>query len=336
MIHLALILSLALFAPAPAEPPPPRDVRAIIRDARLLIARHGDAVWPGLSRAPQRILLVEAARETLFCAAPTPGFIAIGDDAVSGCAMQVRPRRYDVDSEATLDEDGVPLVVIGLPRATGRTGTDWLLTLLHEQFHQYQQVLPGFAAARDRADARLRGTASDAAWMLDHPFPYADPAVAAGFARLNDMAGEFLSATTPDAARAAATAYVAARGEVTGRLDARDRCYLEFQLGQEGVARWTELQFARVAGAQSSKLRRAARDRRLWLSVSLKSARAQGLGIWKRGAFYALGAAEAEMLDRFAPDWRQAYVVEPFALGPLLARTFDDAPTRGISPQSAC
>ena len=336
MIHLALMLTLAWFAPPPAEPPPPRDVRAIIRDARLLIARHGDAVWPGLSRAPQRILLVEAARETLFCAAPTPGFIAIGDDAVSGCAMQVRPRRYDVDSEATLDEDGVPLVVIGLPRATGRTRTDWLLTLLHEQFHQYQQVLPGFAAARDRADARLRDTASDAAWMLDHPFPYADPAVAAGFARLNDLAGEFLSATTPDAARAAATAYAAARGEVTGRLDARDRCYLEFQLGQEGVARWTELQFARVAGAESPKLRRAARDRHLSLVVSLKSARAQGLGIWKRGAFYALGATEAEMLDRFAPDWRDAYRGDPLSLGQLLMRALGDAPPPGASPTPAC
>lgn len=44
----------------------------------------------------------------------------------------------------------------------------------------------------------------------------------------------------------------------------------------------------------------------------------QGLRIWKRGAFYELGAAEAMMLDSAGPGWRSAYRDRPFNIGDQL------------------
>ncbi|MEJ8629948.1 hypothetical protein P0F65_09315 [Sphingomonas sp. I4] len=91
-----------------------------------------------------------------------------------------------------------------------------------------------------------------------------------------------------------------------------DRRYYEFQVGQEGVARWTELTLARHGDAA---MRAHGRDYWTGLSTSLEAIHDQGLKMWKRNAFYVYGAVEAEMLEQAGVDWRSEYRRRPFGMG---------------------
>src|SRR2546426_10031760 len=44
---------------------------------------------------------------------------------------------------------GVTTIVIGEPTNTGKTSTEWVLTVLHEHFHQLEYSHPGYYAGVD-------------------------------------------------------------------------------------------------------------------------------------------------------------------------------------------
>ena len=52
--------------------------RAMMRDARAIIATQGERVWPSYASAPFQVDVVEPAREFLFCRRPQPGFASDG------------------------------------------------------------------------------------------------------------------------------------------------------------------------------------------------------------------------------------------------------------------
>lgn len=88
--------------------------------------------------------------------------------------------------------------------------------------------------------------------------------------------------------------------------------YFEFQLWQEGVARWTEM----AIGARSPKpdVRAAAAMMRQRVIADLT---APNLARDGRVAVYAMGAGEAMLLDRINPTWRNCYAAQ-MDLGTLL------------------
>lgn len=110
-----------------------------------------------------------------------------------------------------------------------------------------------------------------------------------------------------------------ARREAEAVVGPRDWRYYEFQVGQEGVARWYELRLARSAGRRDRPIAAVATDKWDGLVTSLRATEAQGLSIWKRNALYVFGAVEAEMLDQTVPDWKQVYRQRPFSIGAQLA-----------------
>jgi hypothetical protein len=102
--------------------------------------------------------------------------------------------------------------------------------------------------------------------------------------------------------------------------------YFDFQLWQEGVARYVEyatLQQAasRRAGAAFRSLpdyepyASALQRRQQALRQELDSL---VLGENRRVAFYPIGAAIALLLDRVRPDWKREYARRPFQLAGLL------------------
>lgn len=292
-------------------------VRNMIRDARVIVRQSGDGIWPGYSRVTLPVQLIEPTREILFCGRTAIGFKAMPLDRVTGCGLQVRKRQLSVDLAAASYLNEQPVIQIGLPDALGMSRSEWIVTLLHETFHQFQSSLPGYQDAVSTT-AQYLGQ-SGAEWMLDYRFPYADPKVVAAFADMNRCALAFLVGGRPHQVRQLVANYVKARRAARAAVGNTAWQYYEFQVGQEGVARWSELRLARMAGRDDEGIAAVAKDRWAGLSTSLRSMTDQGLGMWKRSSFYVLGAVEAEMLDRLTPKWRQNYIRRPFSLGEQLA-----------------
>ncbi len=296
--------------------------RRMIADAQAIVRNEGDPLWAGLSQAPLPTLLIGPEHETLFCGLPTPSFSAIGFDPITRCTMQVRARELPVDLAAATDLGNVSVIHMGLPDALEATPADWIVTFLHETFHQYQSTLPAYFSAVDSVRARLGTTSGQ--WVLEYPFPYADPKVRASFAAMTMHAGQFLSAENDAQAEAAIRSYVEARNRARDAMSPDDWLYYEFQVGQEGVARWTELRFAAAAGNARPDIATIGKERTGGLAVSLSAIDRQGLNMWRRSSFYVLGAIEASMLERVRPQWQLEYATNPFAMGSMLNASVDE------------
>jgi len=317
MLTLLSAVALGATPQLPSEPE-----RRMIADAQAIVRNEGDLLWSGLSQAPLPTLLIGPERETLFCGVPALGFSAIGFDPITKCTMQVRARQLPADLAAATDLGSVSVIHMGLPDALEATEADWVVTFLHEAFHQYQSTLPGYFSAVDVVRARL-GKAGEN-WVLEYPFPYADPKVKAEFAAMTLSAGQFLSAENDAQADAAIRSYVEARNRARDAMSHDDWLYYEFQVGQEGVARWTELRFAATAGNARADIAAIGKERTGGLAVSLGAIDSQGLNMWKRSSFYVLGAIEASMLERVRPRWQQEYAANPFAMGSMLNASLDE------------
>lgn len=295
---------------------PPLSERAMLADVQHIYRGAGNRLWPGFDRVPLDLVLIGSERETLFCHAAVKGFVAVGRDPLTKCPMQTRARQLPVDlAAASAFFPGGETIAIGDPKTLEMSPAYWKATVLHEAFHLYQSRIPGYPQAV--AALGLASNSTNGSWMLNYPFPYADAQVGAAFLKMGDAGLAFLKAKSGQERRAATKAYVAAREAALSQVSAKDRRYYEFQVGQEGVARWTELTLAQQGDAA---MRDDALDRWTGLATSLRAIREQGFGLWKRGALYVYGAVEAEMLERAGPHWRVEYRRHPFGLGDQLKR----------------
>jgi hypothetical protein len=326
-VGLALCVIAATAVHAQTAPQGISDTDRIrLAEARRLIAAVQDSVWPGWSSAPSALLLVTPDREfLLWHARPSADFERIGRDSLLGSDVYVRPRRFSPTLLATFPAvGGVPTIVIGTAERTGRRSTQWVLTIAHEHFHQWQNSHPDYYARVAALD--LAGGDSTGMWMLNYPFPYATAAVSGAF---DAVAGTLRAALRDSAAtntRGHAAAIADARQRLRTALAAPDQRYLDFQLWQEGIARYTEYAVARFA---------AARFRPSAAFAALPDAEAFGIAadrLWReivetesvslgnqRVAFYPVGAALGLWLDRTDPAWRRRYFERMLSLEPPAA-----------------
>lgn len=278
-----------------------------LAQVRSFAAAQGDAVWPGFGAAPFGVLLIEGDRETLLCRDAPPGFTADGTDAATGCARYVRPRAGMPDSIlAAMPLFGPPsVIVMGTPASTGRAPGDWTRTILHEHFHQYQSALPDYYARTAALD--LAGGDETGMWMLNYPFPYDHAATLAAYRGASLALTDAVAARGTPGFAAAFDRYLATRAAFAATVSARDWRYLDFELWQEGVARWTEL----TLGAQFPDAGVRDESARL-LAATLAELRAPDMPGRKREIVYAMGAAEAMLMEACGPAWRARY---PTVLG---------------------
>jgi len=304
------------------------DDRVRLAEVFRLAAAIGDEIWPAWTSAPSAILLVTPEREILLRHPhPTAEFTKLGYDSLLATDVFVRPRQFAPNLLATFPAvGGVPTIVVGQPAATERkNSTEWVVTLLHEHFHQLQTSRPGYFARVDSLGL-ARGDKTGM-WMLNYAFPYDSARVRTRFAALTQQLDSAL-ATTGDAERATRwTAVRSARGTLRDALAPDDDRYLAFQMWQEGVARYTELAVARFAAAHytPSAAFAALPDFVPYATVAdrIESSvraglRGNSLERGNRVAFYPAGAAYALMLDRVAPEWRSHYFDRAMSLDALL------------------
>jgi hypothetical protein len=223
---------------------------------------------------------------------------------------------------------GVPTIVMGQPEKTGLTSTRWVLTVLHEHFHQLQYSQPGYYRGVN-ALGLARGDTTGG-WMLTYAFPYQQPDVQRAYAAYSTALADLLDAARRGDALSshAAALRTAARG-LTQALPPDDQRYLDFQLWQEGVARYTELAVARLAAAHDGDAAPAFRNLPDVVSYGTEAERIErairsdlltpALGTQGRVTFYSLGAATALALDVLNPGWRSRYLASDFRLLTLLS-----------------
>lgn len=272
----------------------------------------GDALWPGYGDAPFGFLIVASDREYLLCQPRQPaGFADAGTDAATGCAIGFRPRTPLPDSLlAAMPLFGPPAtIVMGTPETTGLARGAWIRSILHEHFHQLQFSQPGYYARVGALD--LAGN-DPASWQINYPFPYASATAGAAYSKASRALGAALDARGTPQFEAAFDAYLAARAAFAASVPARDWRYFDFQLWQEGVARWTEVRLG--LEYPQADVREAARD---LAQRTLQQLRAPDLAALKRTAVYPLGAGEAMLMDACGSNWRHGYFAAT-ALTPVL------------------
>ena len=326
-----LLAAAALRLPARAEdpsPPPgiPEADRVRLAEAYRLAAAIGDAIWPAWSGVPFATVLV-AGQYEYFIRHPHPpsGAAPLGHDALLGSDVFVRARTFPPEFLATFPLEGTSTVVVGTVETTGtKSPSDWVVTLLHEHFHQLQDAQPGLFQ-RAAALGLSRGDTTGM-WMLNFPFAYEAPRVRDAYAA---AAAALREAVVRDGDAASVRRYLAARAALRASLSEDDRKYMDFQLWKEGVARYTQL---RVAEWTAERYRPSAAFAALpgyvGFDVVARSLSDQipkelsdlKLSEAKRVVFYPYGAAEALLLDRIRPSWRDRYFTDLFTLDPAFEK----------------
>jgi hypothetical protein len=312
---LLLATTLAAFAQSSnivaAKMPQLPDADAVrVREFYRLAEEIQDRIWPGWGKVPAPLLLVTQETEFLSNAsAPPDGFSRVAE------GWYARPRVLPVGLQATAPFFGPPAIIaVGEPENTAsKTSTPWLITLMHEHFHQLQWAQPGYQKAVDALG--LSGGDTTGMWMLNYAFPYEKPEVAQGFAHLRDLLLAALA--EPDSKKFAGLArtYALDRKKFMAQLSPDDHKYFAFQLWQEGMARYTQIKAAEAAagfkpgaeyvalsdyesfGSYATKAR----------SYTLDELGKADLATWKRQVVYSFGGAEGLLLDRINPKWKDKY-----------------------------
>jgi hypothetical protein len=300
--------------------------RARLTEADSLVRGLANRIWPGWERTPFALLLVtDSAEYLLGHPSPSSEFAGPRYDSMLGTNVWSRPRVFAPALLATFPAvGGLPTIVVGTAERTGKSSTDWVLTLLHEHFHQWQYSLPDYYRRSEELD--LANGDSSGMWMLNYPFPYGSGPVQAAAKDLARALSRALRAA-PRARGPAISTVLRARAALATHLTAAERRYLEFQLWQEGVARFIEYRAAELA-TSSHRPSRAYRNLADYTSYAAVSKRNRislirelnqlDLGKDRRVSFYAIGAAYATLLEQTQPGWKQVYESTPFVLTPLL------------------
>lgn len=330
---LLAILPVLAWAAAPqaASLPQLRDTdRTRLAEARRLAQQLREQIWPGWSAAPFAVLLVTPEHEfLLWHPCPSDDFARAGHDSLLDTTVYYRTRNHPLDLLAAFPAvGGVPTIVIGQPENTSaKTSTPWVVTLLHEHFHQWQDSQPGIFQEMEALG--LSGGDPTGMWMLNYPFPYEDAAVQERFRALCRALLAALDARGTQALPLRMAEYLQARKQFARALAENDYKYFSFQLWKEGVARYTELRVAELAARDYQPSREFTRladysrfaDLATKLFDSLRTELATpALGSRKRVSFYAVGAAEALLLDARQPEWKRRYLREKF----FLEKYFED------------
>jgi hypothetical protein len=284
----------------------------------------GNRIWSGWTTAPFAVLLVTPEYEYLIRhPKPSPDFILMNYDSLLKSNVYYRKRTQPPNLLATFPiVGGVSTIVIGQAENTAKkTSTPWVVTMLHEHFHQLQYSQPGYYDAVN--ELNLTHGDKSGMWMLNYPFPYDWPEMKHHFSLLSTLLAAALQAKDNADLSTKLSAYLKQRTELENTLSPDDYRYFSFQLWQEGIARYTEYRIAKLAAGayRPSKAFRSLKDYEAFDQVAgeiklgiLDQLTNVKLEESKRVTFYALGAGEGLLLDRLNPRWRESYFVDKFYL----------------------
>ncbi len=304
------------------KPSLPETDRIRLAEAFRIGESLGNRVWSGWDKVPFAVLLVTPENEFLIRhPRPSQDFTLIGYDSLLKSDVYFRKRTQPTHFLATFPAvGGVSTIVIGQVENTSvKTSTPWVVTALHEHFHQLQDSQPNYYA--DVNALNLSGGNQTGMWQLDYPFPYSAPDVKQQFELLSRLLAETIQTEKQSEFSTKLATYLEARRKFEKMLSPADYRYLSFQLWKEGVSRYTEYRIAQLAAREfkPSKEFQALKDYSSFNDVAdkiMKNILRQLTTIKfdesRREAFYPFGAGEALLLDRANPKWQSRYFVDKF------------------------
>jgi hypothetical protein len=298
--------------------------RVRIREAFRLANALGDRIWPAWHDAPFALLLVTSDCEFLVHhSTPSADFTKVESDTLVGGAVYFRKRVFAPAMQATFPAvNGVNTIVIGEAENTSdKTSTRWVLTVLHEHFHQLVYSAPGYYA--DVAKLGLAHGDETGMWMLNYPFPYDSVRVQKKFTAMTHALLDALAQTDQPSLLKKVAAFNRANTEFRSSVPPEAGKYFAFQLWQEGVARYTEVMLADLAAKNYSPSPEFAAlpDFASFASVGtairmriMNDLGTLSLAKSRREVVYSVGAAESLLLDRVKPAWRRDFMTHRFRL----------------------
>jgi len=320
---LMFVIAFCLAAGAQTEITPqiPLPDRIRLAEAFRLADKLGDEVWKGWSQAPFAVVLVTHEYEFLIRhPSPPKEFTELGTDSLLKSKIYYRKRVFNPEFLATMYVGGVPTVVIGQAENTdAKTSTRWVVTLMHEHFHQLQYSQPDYQAGVSALNL-ARGDQTGM-WMLNYPFPYSDAEVNKRFQVMVEALASALESRKTPQFSSKLSAYFESRKQFEKSLAPDDYRYFSFQLWQEGLARYTEYRIAKLAAnkytpsAEFSEMKDFSsfdEDAAATLNRVLSRLPKLSLDKGQRITFYTVGAAEALLLDEANPNWQRRYLAEKF------------------------
>jgi hypothetical protein len=294
--------------------------RIRIREATNISKLYGDKIWGGMNEAPFAIILVTDSIEFLINhPSPSKDFTLLGNDSILCSQVYFRKAVFNKYFLATFPAvDGLNTIVVGTPENTGRSSSEWIVTLLHEHFHQYVYSNPGYYEAVNQLN--LSGGDKSGMWMLNYPFPYTDSIIAVQYKNYAQALSRSLSAISTDSFEVQCKAYISERERLQQLLKPSDYRYFSFQIWQEGIARYTEYKFLELLDDyQPSKEVLALPDfvsfklyHRALYKNQLNRITQWQLSEHQRDCFYALGFGEGLILDKLDSMWRNKYLSDKF------------------------
>lgn len=291
-----------------------------IKEAMRISELFGEKIWRGIQETPFAILLVTDSIEFLMSHPdPSRDFLYLGYDKFLGSQVYYRNKIFNKSLLATFPAvNGLNTIVVGTPENTGTNTNSWILSILHEHFHQFVYSSPDYYEAVQRLD--LSNGDQTGMWMLNFPFPYSDSAVVLQFRNYTRSLSEVLSRINTDSLQPHLSQYVVERKKLQQLLKPAEYRYFSFQIWQEGIARYTEFKFLDLLDKyEPSKEVSGLQDfvpfgkyRGIFYQQQVGRIPEWGLNTHRRDCFYALGLGEGLVLDKQNPQWREHYLTDKF------------------------
>jgi hypothetical protein len=328
---LVLSITPSIFAQE-SKPTIPEIDRIRLAEAFRIGETLGNKVWKDWDKAPFAVLLVTPENEFLIRhPQPSKDFTLIGYDSLLKSDVYFRKRTQQINLLATFPVvGGISTIVIGQAENTSKkTSTPWVVTVLHEHFHQWQESQPNYYKEVDNLNLS-RGDQTGM-WMLNFAFPYKETRVQERFSALSKLLAAALQTKNKSGFSVRLNEYLQARREFQQILSPDDYKYFSFQLWKEGIARYTEWRIADLAARQytASKEFLALKDYAPFKEVAdtilnkqiIANLPTLQLEKSERIVFYPFGAAEGLLLDRANPKWQSHYLTEKFYIDKYVVKS---------------
>ncbi|OGU72946.1 MAG: hypothetical protein A2V93_05460 [Ignavibacteria bacterium RBG_16_34_14] len=323
-LYLVFILVSSINIFIKAQPSIRYEDKIRIGEAYRIAELYGNKIWGNWHKAPFAMLLVYGDNEFLINHPfPSDDFKLIGFDSLLNTKVYYRKRVFNANLLATFPAvNGLSTIVVGTPENTGKSSVEWIITILHEHFHQLQYSQPDYYSSVNTLD--LAGEDSSGMWMLNYPFPYEDEKVNNQYKKLTETLLKVVIPFPPDSRLFSRDliSYLNERNIFKNLLNEKDYKYFSFQLWQEGIARYTEYKIAdMISHYDPSEELTALIDYKPFYEVAdelreniFNQLKEYQLKDNKRICFYSYGAAEGLLLDRVNKNWKEQYHKEKFFL----------------------
>jgi hypothetical protein len=294
-----------------------REDKIRIGEAMKISKFVSDNVWKDWSKNDFVILLVTDSLEYLINHPnPSADFSESYLDTYLNTKVFIRKKVFQNNFLATFPAvNGVSTIVVGTPENTKKSSMNWVITLLHEHFHQYQYTYKKYQDALNNLD--LKDGDESGMWILNYKFPYEDSVVNSSFDKLKAKLVSAYHSIATKSFRKKTAAYLKSKNALKKIVSEKDSKYFEFQLWQEGIARYTEYEvlsylikndyrfsedfkslndYETLSDNYQKRLNRLDEEIE---KITLKEN--------QRNCVYSFGAIEGLILNKYKPGWHKKY-----------------------------